>query len=70
MAWKLIDLTGTKNGSNTSFVIPFAYLANTLTIIHNNDHVKLRSVDFGNAGAKSFTASVASGGAGGSIEGA
>lgn len=39
-----------------------------LTMVHNNDHVKLRSVDFGNAGAKSFTASVASAGAGGTIE--
>jgi hypothetical protein len=37
-------------------------------MIHNNDHVKLRAVDFGGAGAKSFTASVACAGAGGSIE--
>ncbi|MBK8802686.1 MAG: family 43 glycosylhydrolase [Fibrobacteres bacterium] len=36
--------------------------------IGNNDYIKLRSVDFNPTGAKSFSASVATGTAGGSIE--
>ena len=35
MAWKTLDLTGTKNGSNTSFTVPFGYRAGTLKIVHN-----------------------------------
>ena len=36
--------------------------------IHNNDYIKLRSVDFTSTGAKSFSASVGANGSGGSIE--
>ena len=43
MAWKIIDLTGTKNGSNTSFVIPLDYLVNTLMITHNDAAVYIKS---------------------------
>lgn len=39
-----------------------------VTSISNGDYIKLRSVGFGTDGAKSFAASVASSGAGGSIE--
>jgi len=39
-----------------------------VTKINNGDYIKLRSVDFGREGAKSFSATVASAGAGGSIE--
>lgn len=39
-----------------------------VTMIHNGDWIKVRSVDFGSAGAKSFAATVASAGTGGSIE--
>jgi arabinoxylan arabinofuranohydrolase len=36
--------------------------------IGNNDYIKLRAVDFGRDGAKSFSATAASGGSGGNIE--
>ena len=39
-----------------------------VTQIHNNDYIKVRSVDFGKDGAKSVSASVASNGSGGTIE--
>ena len=43
MAWKTDSLTGTKNGSNTSFTIPFGYQAGTLQIIHNGTPVYVKS---------------------------
>ena len=43
MAWKIVDLDGTKNGSNTAFSIPFTYLENSLTIMHNNAAVYIIS---------------------------
>ncbi|KAK4233362.1 carbohydrate-binding protein, partial [Achaetomium macrosporum] len=36
--------------------------------INNGDYIKVKGVAFGTAGAKSFTARVASGGSGGKIE--
>ncbi len=39
-----------------------------VTSIHNGDWIKVRGVDFGSAGAKKFTARVASAAAGGAIE--
>ncbi len=39
-----------------------------VTQIHNGDYIKVRSVDFGNEGAKSFTAAVSSRYKGGEIE--
>lgn len=43
MAWKIIDLTGTKDGANTDFVIPFDYLAATITIFHQGAGVYIKS---------------------------
>ena len=43
MAWRIEDLTGTKNGSNADFVVPFDYLAGTLTIIHNGAAVYIKA---------------------------
>ena len=39
MAWKIIELVGTKDGSNTAFTVPFGLKAGTELIIHNNAHV-------------------------------
>ena len=50
MAWKIVDLDGTKNGSNAAFSVPFTYLENTLTITHNNAAVYIKSSGTANAG--------------------
>lgn len=43
MAWKTIALTGTKDGANTSFIIPFGYMEGTLRITHNGQEVYVKS---------------------------
>jgi hypothetical protein len=38
--WKIVDLTGTKNGSNTVFTIPDTPDLNTLLIVFNTSNFK------------------------------
>jgi hypothetical protein len=38
--WKIVDLTGTKNGSNTAFTIPDTPDLQTLLIIFNTSNLK------------------------------